>query len=89
MVFYWHHLYKFDWVHIERNTLKMRSSNLSKKILSELKKAKIDDEQIDNVFNISLKQLKTLESKQIPKNTPSSVQDIFSDFLTFNTDDWF
>ena len=65
----------------------MNGSNLSKKILLELKKAKINDEQIDNVFNISLKQLKTLESKQIPKDTPSSVQDVFSDFLTFNTDD--
>ena len=67
----------------------MNSSNLSTKILLELKKAKIDDEQIDNVFNISLKQLKTLKSKQIPKDTPSSVQEIFSNFLTFNSDDWF
>ncbi len=65
----------------------MNSSNLSTKILLELKKAKIDDEQIDNVFNISLKQLKTLKSKQIPKDTPLSVQEIFSDFLTFNSDD--
>ncbi len=65
----------------------MNGSNLSKKILLELKKAKINDEQIDNVFNISLKQLKTLESKQIPKDTPSSVQDIFSDFLTTKADD--
>ena len=45
----------------------MNISNLSTKIISELKKAKIDDEQIDNVFNISSKQLKTLESKTIPK----------------------
>ena len=65
----------------------MTGSNLSKKILLELKKAKINDEQIDNVFNISLRQLKTLESKQIPKDTPSSVQDIFSDFLTTKADD--
>jgi hypothetical protein len=65
----------------------MNGSNLSKKILLELKKAKINDDQIDNVFNISLKQLKTLESKQIPKDTPSSVQDIFSDFLTTKADD--
>jgi len=65
----------------------MNGSNLSKKILLELKKAKINDEQIDNVFNISLRQLKTLESKQIPKDTPSSVQDIFSDFLTTKADD--
>jgi hypothetical protein len=65
----------------------MNGSNLSKKILLELKKAKINDEQIENVFNISLKQLKTLDSKTIPKDTPSSVQDVFSDFLTFNTDD--
>jgi hypothetical protein len=65
----------------------MNGSNLSKKILLELKQAKINDEQIDNVFNISLKQLKTLESKQIPKDTPSSVQDIFSDFLTTKADD--
>ena len=65
----------------------MNSSNLSTKILLELKKAKIDDEQIYNVFNISLKQLKTLKSKQIPKDTPLSVQEIFSDFLTFNSDD--
>ena len=65
----------------------MTGSNLSKKILLELKKAKINDEQIDNVFNISLRQLKTLESKQIPKDTPSSVQDIFSDFLTAKADD--
>ena len=72
-----------------REIIEMNISNLSTKIISELKKAKIDDEQIDNVFHISLKQLKTLESKQIPKNTPSSVQDIFSDFLTFNADDWF
>ena len=65
----------------------MNSLSLSKKILLELKKAKIDNEQIDNVFKISMKQLKTLESKQIPKDTPSSVQDIFSDFLTFKADD--
>ena len=65
----------------------MKSSNLSSKILLELKKAKIDDEQIDNVFNISLKQLKTLESKTIPNDTASSVQDVFSDFLTFKADD--
>ena len=65
----------------------MNSLSLSKKILLELKKAKIDNEQIDNVFNISMKQLKTLESKQIPKDTPSSVQDIFSDFLTIKADD--
>ena len=65
----------------------MNSSNLSKKILLELKKANIGDKQIANVFNISLKQLKTLESKLIPKDTPSSVQDIFSDFLTFKDDD--
>ena len=65
----------------------MNSSNLSKKILLELKKANIGDKQIDNVFNISLKQLKTLESKLIPKDTPSSVQDIFSDFLIFKADD--
>jgi len=72
---------------ILREIIKMNISNLSTKIISELKKAKIDDEQIDNVFNISLKQLKTLESKTIPKDTASSVQDVFSDFLTFNTDD--
>ena len=36
---------------------------------------------------LSAKQLKTLESKTIPKDTASSVQDVFSDFLTFNTDD--
>ena len=72
---------------ILREIIKMNISNLSTKIISELKKAKIDDEQIDNVFNISSKQLKTLESKTIPKDTASSVQDVFSDFLTFNTDD--
>ena len=65
----------------------MNSSNLSTKILLELKKAKIDDEQIDNVFNISLKQLKTLESKHIAQDTPSSVQDVFSEFLTFKAND--
>ena len=70
-----------------RELIKMNISNLSTKIISELKKAKIDDEQIDNVYNISLKQLKTLKSKQIPKDTPLSVQEIFSDFLTFNSDD--
>ena len=65
----------------------MNSSKLSKKILAELKKANINNEQIENVFNISSKQLKTLESKHIAQDTPSSVQDVFSEFLTFKAND--
>ena len=57
------------------------------KILNELIEANIDNKLIDNVFNISQKQLETLKNKIIDHNTPDSVQDVYVEFLKSKSND--
>ena len=57
------------------------------KILNELIEANIDNKLIDNVFNISQKQLETLKNKIIDQNTPDTVQDVYDEFLKSKSND--
>ena len=57
------------------------------KILNELIEANIDNKLIDNVFNISQKQLETLKNKIIDQNTPNTVQDVYDEFLKSKLND--
>ena len=57
------------------------------KILNELIEANIDNKLIDNVFNISQKQLETLKNKIIDYNTPDTVQDVYDEFLKSKSND--
>ena len=57
------------------------------KILNELIEANIDNKLIDNVFNISQKQLETLKNKIIDHNTPDTVQDVYVEFLKSKSND--
>jgi len=57
------------------------------KILNELIEANIDNKLIDNVFNISQKQLETLKNKIIDNNTPDTVQDVYVEFLKSKSND--
>ena len=57
------------------------------KILNELIEANIDNKLIDNVFNISQKQLETLKNKIIDQNTPDTVQDVYDEFLKSKLND--
>ena len=66
---------------------KTLSSDYHKKILNELIEAKIDNKLIDNVFNISQKQLETLKHKIIDHNTPDTVQDVYVEFLKPKSND--
>ena len=56
-------------------------SDYQTKILNELIEANIDNKLIDNVFNISQKQLETLKNKIIDNNTPDTDQDEYVEFL--------
>ena len=57
------------------------------KILNELIEANIDNKLIDNVFNISQKQLETLKNKIIDHSTPDTVQDVYDEFLKSKSND--
>ena len=57
------------------------------KILNELIEANIDNKLIDNVFNISKKQLETLKNKIIDHNIPDTVQDVYVEFLKSKSND--
>ena len=56
-------------------------NNYHRKILDELIKADIDNDLINNVFNISQKQLETLKNKILDHDTPDTVQDVYEEFL--------
>ena len=62
-------------------------SDYQTKILNELIEANIDNKLIDNVFNISQKQLETLKNKIIDYNTPDTVQDVYDEFLKSKSND--
>ena len=62
-------------------------SDYQTKILNELIEANIDNKLIDNVFNISQKQLETLKNKIIDQNTPDTVQDVYDEFLKSKSND--
>ena len=58
-----------------------------RKIFNELIDADINKELIDNVFNISQKQLETLKNKIMDHDTPDTVQDVFEEFLKSKSND--
>ena len=62
-------------------------NNYHRKILDELIKADIDNDLINNVFNISQKQLETLKNKILDHDTPDTVQDVYDEFLKFKSND--
>ena len=62
-------------------------NNYHRKILNELIKADIDNDLINNVFNISQKQLETLKNKILDHDTPDTVQDVYDEFLKFKSND--
>ena len=62
-------------------------NNYHRKILDELIKAGIDNDLINNVFNISQKQLETLKNKILDHDTPDTVQDVYDEFLKFKSND--
>ena len=62
-------------------------SDYQTKILNELIEANIDKKLIDNVFNISQKQLETLKNKIIDYNIPDTVQDVYDEFLKSKSND--
>ena len=62
-------------------------SDYQTKILNELIEANIDNKLIDNVFNISQKQLETLKNKIIDYNIPDTVQDVYDEFLKSKSND--
>ena len=62
-------------------------NNYHRKIFDELIDAEIDKELIDNVFNISQKQLETLKNKIIDHHTPDTVQDVYEEFLKLKSND--
>lgn len=62
-------------------------SDYQTKILNELIEANIDKKLIENVFNISQKQLETLKIKIIDHNTPDTVQDVYDEFLKSKSND--
>ena len=66
---------------------KTLDSDYQTKILNELIEANIDNKLIDNVFNISQKQLETLKNKIIDNNTPDTVQDVYDEFLKSKSND--
>ena len=66
---------------------KTLDSDYQTKILNELIEANIDNKLIDNVFNISQKQLETLKNKIIDYNTPDTVQDVYDEFLKSKSND--
>ena len=66
---------------------KTLDSDYQTKILNELIEANIDNKLIDNVFNISQKQLETLKNKIIDYNTPDTVQDVYVEFLKSKSND--
>ena len=66
---------------------KKLDSDYQTKILNELIEANIDNKLIDNVFNISQKQLETLKNKIIDYNTPDTVQDVYDEFLKSKSND--
>ena len=62
-------------------------SDYQTKILNELIEANIDKKLIENVLNISQKQLETLKIKIIDHNTPDTVQDVYDEFLKSKSND--
>ena len=62
-------------------------NNYHRKILNELIKADIDNDLINNVFNVSQKQLETLKNKILDHDTPDTVQDVYDEFLKFKSND--
>ena len=62
-------------------------SDYQTKILNELIEANIDKKLIENVLNISQKQLETLTIKIIDHNTPDTVQDVYDEFLKSKSND--
>ena len=62
-------------------------SDYQTKILNELIEANIDKKLIENVLNISQKQLETLKNKIIDHNTPDTVQDVYDEFLKSKSND--
>ena len=65
------------------------SYNNHNKIYDELVKANIDKELIDNVYRVSQNQIETLKNKIIEDEIPSSVQEVFVNFLKENSNDKF
>ena len=66
---------------------KTLDSDYQTKILNELIEANIDKKLIENVLNISQKQLETLKIKIIDHNTPDTVQDVYDEFLKSKSND--
>ena len=62
-------------------------SDYQTKILNELIEANIDNKLIENVFNISQKQLETLKNKIIDQKSPDTVQDVYDEFLKSKSND--
>ena len=51
------------------------------KILSELDKSEINKSLIENVYNVSQKQLNTLSQKKVSLKKPITVNEVFKLFL--------
>ena len=51
------------------------------KILSELDKSEINKSLIKNVYNVSQKQLNTLDQKKVSLKKPNTVNEVFKLFL--------